>query len=75
MSLRGKVQLVEHLGSESFIYVELSPEDSIVVRKSGHDIPKLGDTVGAGPLPGCGYFFDADTRICIKSNIGNQDDI
>ncbi|HIE42167.1 MAG TPA: sn-glycerol-3-phosphate ABC transporter ATP-binding protein UgpC [Nitrospinaceae bacterium] len=72
MPLRGRVRLVEQLGSESFIYVELSPEQTIVVRKSGQDAPNPGEIVGAGHLPECSYIFDAATGICMKSNDGNR---
>lgn len=41
--LEGKVRLIEHLGSETYVYVRIDQETSVLVRASGdHDV-KSGD--------------------------------
>lgn len=57
----GQVFVVEHLGGETYIYLRLDAENTLVVRASGDTVARAGDTLSVGiPVSGC-HLFGADT--------------
>ena len=66
LPIKGKVELVERLGAESFIYVNIGAASPIVARVSGQKAPNAGDTVGMGAKDGLTYLFDATTGSCVS---------
>ena len=66
MPVTGKVELVERLGSESFVYVDVGLETALVARISGQVAPNAGETIGLGPLDGLTYLFDANDGACVS---------
>ena len=59
-SLNGRIMAVEHLGSESYLYVEQAGGAPLVVKSPGHSGAGVGDHVSVGiPAHAC-HFFDAD---------------
>ena len=57
--IRGEVELTEHLGDESYLYVRLEGRESIVVRGAGDSPAKKGEAIAIGvPAAAC-HLFDA----------------
>jgi len=64
-AIAGRIRLVEHLGSESLVHVEVPGFDLPLIARleamSARD-PKRGEAVGLRPLPGRVLKFDASGR-------------
>ncbi len=58
--LRGEVELVEHLGDESLLYVRLDNGVNVVAEDSGESEVKSGDKVRLGLPPDYCHLFDAE---------------
>jgi multiple sugar transport system ATP-binding protein len=56
----GKVVIAEHLGSDTFLYVDAGPLGTLTVRGAGEIGVKMGDTVRLSPDPNRVYRFDAN---------------
>jgi multiple sugar transport system ATP-binding protein len=54
----GKVQVVEHLGSDTFVYVNVDGLGLVTVRVEGEEELKPGQTVHLTPDPAHIYRFD-----------------
>ncbi|OWV72905.1 sugar ABC transporter ATP-binding protein [Rhizobium sp. R339] len=61
---RGQVTHVEHLGADTFVYVDLDDEESLTVRLGGRSAIASGHNIAVGPK-GRVYRFDADGRTMI----------
>ncbi|MGY5775231.1 ABC transporter ATP-binding protein [Rhizobium sp. LEGMi135b] len=61
---RGQVTHVEHLGSDTFVYVNLDGEESLTVRLGGRSGIALGHSIAIGPK-GPVYRFDTDGRTMV----------
>ena len=58
--LSGQVVAVEHLGGETYIYVDQGEADPLVVKAEGDSKARVDDTLPIGvPAPAC-YLFDGD---------------
>lgn len=70
----GKVQLAEHLGSDTFLYVQTDMSDeSMIVRSEGQFEISIGDTVYLTPDENKMHFFDANgDRINIAQKAESQ---
>jgi multiple sugar transport system ATP-binding protein len=60
--LVGEVQLAEHLGGETFLYVALQSGESIVVELPGQAAPASGERVGLDFDAGAAHVFGAEGR-------------
>jgi multiple sugar transport system ATP-binding protein len=56
----GKVIIAEHLGSDTFLYVDAGPLGTLTVRGAGEIGVKMGDQVTLVPDPNRIYRFDAN---------------
>ena len=56
----GKVVIAEHLGSDTFLYVDAGPLGTLTVRGAGEIGVKMGDQVTLTPDPNRIYRFDAN---------------
>jgi multiple sugar transport system ATP-binding protein len=60
--LKGKVIAVEHLGGETYVYLERSAGDPLVVKSGGDSKARVDDLLPVGvPASAC-YLFDAEGR-------------
>jgi multiple sugar transport system ATP-binding protein len=59
---QGRVSLLEHLGSDTFLYVEAGPLGQILVRASGESGVSVGDTVHFGFEARRLHRFDANGK-------------
>ena len=56
--LRGRVIAVEHLGAETYVYLEREASDPLVVKAGGHSRAKVNEVMPVGvPASAC-YLFD-----------------
>src|SRR5947208_1409132 len=55
----GKVVIAEHLGSDTFLYVDAGPLGTLTVRGAGEIGVEMGDTVQLSPDPNRIYRFEA----------------
>ena len=58
--LRGVADVVEHLGSDTNVYVRVDGVGGLMVRQHGHHPVRPGETVGLSLPPGKAHLFDAD---------------
>ncbi|MGJ8534151.1 MAG: ABC transporter ATP-binding protein [Alphaproteobacteria bacterium] len=66
--LKGRVLLVEQLGGESFLYLQLEDHpDQFVAKVPGQTAVKTGEIVGLNIEPKLMYQFDATTGTRLKS--------
>ena len=66
--LNGNVQMVEQLGGEAFVYLNVDQsEQQVVVKMAGQFCPKSGDTVGLMANDDLIYYFDAETEVCTNA--------
>jgi multiple sugar transport system ATP-binding protein len=61
--LTGEVQIAEHLGGETFVYVSLPGGDSITVEIKGQAKVRPGERIGIGMDPGAWHVFTADEKV------------
>ncbi len=61
-ALRGRADVVEHLGSDTNIYVQVEGVGGLMVRQHGHIPLRAGDPVGISIQPGKTHAFAADGR-------------
>jgi multiple sugar transport system ATP-binding protein len=61
-SLSGEVQIIEHLGGETFLYIALSAEETIVVELQGQVAARPGERLGIDFGPGTHHIFSADGK-------------
>ena len=59
---RGTIQLIEHLGADSFLHVDAGEAGRLTVRASGDFAGKPGDAVGLTPDPARLHRFDQNGR-------------
>jgi multiple sugar transport system ATP-binding protein len=60
--LRGKVIAVEHLGGETYVYLERGGDDPLVVKTGGDSKARVDDLLPVGvPASAC-YLFDGEGR-------------
>ncbi len=60
--LKGRADVVEHLGSDTNIYVQVEGVGGLMVRQHGHIPLRAGDPVGIDIQPGKTHAFAADGR-------------
>jgi multiple sugar transport system ATP-binding protein len=59
-AVRGEVQLVEHLGEGSFVYLKTSVVDhNLVIKEEGDSVAENGQNLGAAFPPESCHLFDA----------------
>jgi multiple sugar transport system ATP-binding protein len=62
-SVRGEVQLVEHLGEGSFVYLKTSVVDhNLVIKEEGDSVAQNGQDLGAVFPPESCHLFDAEEQ-------------
>jgi multiple sugar transport system ATP-binding protein len=64
--LRGEVQIAEHLGGETFLYVLLASGETLVVEIQGQAAARPGDCVGIDFKPDAQHLFRADGRLASR---------
>jgi multiple sugar transport system ATP-binding protein len=62
-SLSGEVQIAEHLGGETFLYVALPSDETLVVEIQGQVEVRTGERVGIDFEPGAHHLFAADGKV------------
>ena len=62
-SLSGEVQIAEHLGGETFLYVALPFGETLVVEVQGQAAARPGERVGIAFEPGAHHLFSADGKV------------
>lgn len=67
-SLRGRVWVVELLGSEKLIDVDLGEKRRFTVQVRADTVVGLDETIGVRLDPGAFHIFDADTGTAIRPN-------
>jgi ABC-type sugar transport system ATPase subunit len=60
--MTAKVQVVERLGGETLLHLQLADGGEVVVKTDGTTRVALGETVGLRPKAGAGHLFDAKGR-------------
>ena len=60
--LKGTVDIVEHLGSETLVYVKGAHPGALIVKASGLTVLKPGEVVAVTAKPERACLFDADGR-------------
>jgi len=60
--LTGTISLVEHLGEDSIVYIELPHGEQIVCKDDGETLKKAGDTITIGVPQAESHVFDAEGR-------------
>ncbi|MEZ5847723.1 MAG: sn-glycerol-3-phosphate ABC transporter ATP-binding protein UgpC [Geminicoccaceae bacterium] len=61
-TISGPVVAVEHLGAETYLYVDMGQELPITVKAAGNSQTRPGDTIGIGIPAGACYLFDKDGK-------------
>jgi len=56
---QGQVVHAEHLGSDTFVYVDIAEPDPVVIRLAGHARHAAGQTMRIAPVQGQVHRFDA----------------
>lgn len=64
--LTGRIQTVEHLGSELYVYVHISDDQNILVRVPGDKSFKVGDTLHLKALPSDCHLFHPKSTISFE---------
>ena len=59
LSAEGKVTLVEYLGSEIFVYVQMASGQTLLVQTDGKARHKIGETLTLSMTPTNAHYFDA----------------
>ena len=60
--ISGPVIAVEHLGAETYLYIDLGQELPLTVKAGGDSSTRPGDTIEVGVPPGACYLFDKDGK-------------
>jgi multiple sugar transport system ATP-binding protein len=63
--LEGQVSVIEPLGSETLIYVDIGQRE-VVATVQGRILPKLGEKVRLNAPQDEIHFFDSDSEIALK---------
>ena len=66
--LTGEVQIAEHLGGETFLYVALPSGETIVVEIQGQVRGKSGERVGIDFAPNAYHVFADDGRALTRTS-------
>ena len=66
----GQVQIAEHLGGETFVYVALPSGETVTVEIRGQAAVKPGETVGIDVQGGAWHAFDSDGRVVAMPRSG-----
>jgi ABC-type sugar transport system ATPase subunit len=61
--LSGEVQIAEHLGGETFLYVALPSDETLIVEIQGQMAARPGERVGIDFEPGAHHLFSADGKV------------
>jgi multiple sugar transport system ATP-binding protein len=61
--LSGEVQIAEHLGGETFVYVNLADGPSITVEVQGQAAISAGERIGLSFADSAYHLFDARERV------------
>jgi multiple sugar transport system ATP-binding protein len=61
--LAGEVQIAEHLGGETFLYVTLPTSETIVVEIQGQTSARPGERVGVDFEAGAHHLFSGDGSV------------
>jgi multiple sugar transport system ATP-binding protein len=64
--LTGEVQIAEHLGGETFVYVNLPTGRSVTVEIQGQADVRVGDPIGLSFAETAYHLFSADERVIRK---------
>jgi len=56
------VQIAEHLGGETFVYVALPSAETVTVEIRGQAAVQPGERVGINVVAGAYHVFDSDGR-------------
>lgn len=57
---KGKVGVMEHLGSDTFLHVDIHGVAKLTVRADGNCAYEYGDEVFVTPLQGYVHYFDSE---------------
>jgi ABC-type sugar transport system ATPase subunit len=68
-TVEGRVFVVEHLGGETYVYVKLADQSTVVMRADGDYAARIGDTLRLGvPAAAC-HLFEANGSALAKAKI------
>ena len=68
---KGKVGVAEHLGSDTFLHVNVPGVANLTVRADGNCPYNYGDDVFVSPVSGQEHYFDASGKAIRKESAGN----
>jgi multiple sugar transport system ATP-binding protein len=66
--LKGQVLAVEHLGGETYIYLERGGDDPLVVKAAGDSKAKVHEVLPIGVPAGACYLFDSDGQAFARAS-------
>ena len=69
-TLRGKVEVTEPMGFETYVYLDAAARGSIIARLTGEHLPRLGDEIGFSVDPERVHLFDPTTEQRIDHGSG-----
>lgn len=64
--LHGRIQTVEHLGSELYVYVKIADDEEILIRTPGDQGFKVGDMVHAKAAPSDCHLFHPKSELSFE---------
>jgi multiple sugar transport system ATP-binding protein len=67
-TVEGKVNLIEHLGELSYLYVDIGQEGEIVLKVDGDNQHQAGDQITFGIQPNRLYLFDHQGNALTRVN-------
>lgn len=65
-NISGTIGVIEHLGSETFLYVDIEKLGTITVKVSGTYKCKFGDIINLSPREDSGYLFDKNKQAILS---------
>ena len=66
--LEGKVVAVEHLGGETYIYLERGGDEPLVVKAAGNSKARVDEVLPIGVPAGACYLFDSDGQAFARAS-------
>jgi ABC-type sugar transport system ATPase subunit len=66
---RGTVEVAEHLGEATYLYVHGAGDESVLMKASGDTVTGAGDALESGVSANACYLFDRERRSLVRSAV------